>query len=87
MLLVHLQIGGAKENVKVHKIYKNVNESVALQPSFANGNSSYLHRLTTVNIPPKQSLLSFTLYPWLVIKSKKIVILDDLALSIVLKDS
>ena len=48
MLLIHLQIGGAKEIVKVHKIYENVNESVALSAIFANGNSSYLHRLTTV---------------------------------------
>ena len=34
VLLIHLQIVGAKENVKVHKIYENVNESVALSAIF-----------------------------------------------------
>ena len=34
VLLIHLQIGGAKKNVKVHKIYENVNESVALSVIF-----------------------------------------------------
>ena len=48
VILIHLQIDGAKENVKLHKLDENVNKSPC-QPFFANGNSSYLHRLTTVN--------------------------------------
>ena len=34
VLLIHLQIDGAKENVKPHKLYENVNESVALSAIF-----------------------------------------------------
>ena len=34
VLLIHLQIGGAKEIVKVHKMYENVNESVAVSAIF-----------------------------------------------------
>ena len=50
MILIHLQIEEAKENVKLHKIDENVNESVAMSAIFANDNSSYLHRLTTVTV-------------------------------------
>ena len=34
MVLIHLQIDGTKENAKLHKIYENVNESVALSAIF-----------------------------------------------------
>ena len=34
VLLIHLQIDGPKENVKIHKTYENVNESVALSAIF-----------------------------------------------------
>ena len=34
MLLIHLQIDGAKENAKLNKICENVNESVALSAIF-----------------------------------------------------
>ena len=32
--LIHLRIDGAKENVRLHKIYENVNESVVLSAIF-----------------------------------------------------
>ena len=34
VLLIHLQIDRAKEIVKLHKIYGNVNKSVALSATF-----------------------------------------------------
>ena len=34
IVLIHLQIDGAKENDKLHKIAENVNESVAVSAIF-----------------------------------------------------